>query len=91
VLTFNYGQKGSKEIEVVKELVRKLNSLAESRGWGRVVEHKVVDMSFMKELWRGSQLTDEGVEVTRTYSPSLVVPPQERRHAIGGYGICLHH
>jgi len=73
-LTFNYGQKGAKEIDVAKRVVEKLNIIASARGWGKVVEHRVVDVSFMRELWRGTQLTDEAVEVSEEYRPSVVVP-----------------
>ena len=73
VLTFNYGQKGVREIEVARNVVKKLNTLAEARGWGSVVEHRVVDVSFMRELWRGTQLTDETVEVSEEYSPLSLI------------------
>lgn len=74
VLSFNYGQKGSKELEIAKRVVKVLSSIAGGRGWGRVIEHRVVDISFMRDLWRGTQLTDEEISVEETYSPSVVVP-----------------
>jgi len=73
-LSFVYGQKAPKEVEVAARLIGKVNELAEAKGWGRVVEHRIIDISFMKELWRGTQLTDEGVEVKEDYEPSVVVP-----------------
>lgn len=74
VLSFNYGQKGSKELDVAKRIVENLIPIARERGWGRVVEHRVVNVTFMRDLWRGSQLTDEAVEVEENYAPSVVVP-----------------
>lgn len=63
-IIFNYGQKGIKEVEVAEELCEKLKF------------HKpvVIDISFMKNLWRGAQLTDEDVRVESTYTPTVVVP-----------------
>ena len=74
VISVVYGQKAGKEVLVARRLVSEVDKVAERRGWGRVVEHRVVDMSFMKDLWKGTQLTDEGVEVERDYTPSVVVP-----------------
>ncbi|MDM7275585.1 MAG: 7-cyano-7-deazaguanine synthase [Thermoprotei archaeon] len=74
VLTFNYGQKSSKEVDVAVRVVRELNVIAREKGWGSVLEHKIVDISSLRDLWRGTQLTDESVEVTEEYTPAIVVP-----------------
>jgi len=71
VLVFNYGQKGLKEIEVAKNIVNEINKLPLM---GKVIEFRVVDISFMKDLWKGTQLTDEGVAIEKEYRPSVVVP-----------------
>lgn len=64
LLTFNYGQKGVKEMEVVKKLAEKMN-------WNI----KTVDISFMKSLYgEGNQLTSEGVSVKDGYDKTVVVP-----------------
>ncbi len=70
-LSFIYGQKGGKEVAIAKELVKEINKLNLP---GKVVEFRVVDISFMKELWKGTQLTDESVAVEVEYEPTVVVP-----------------
>lgn len=74
ILSFNYGQKGLKEVLIASELINRLNALAKERGWGTVVEHRVIDVSFLKDLWAGTQLTDESVNVKAEYEPTVVVP-----------------
>jgi len=74
VLTFDYGQKGLRELDIARRIIEKLNTIAATNGWGRVIEHRVIDMKFLKELWRGTQLTDEVVEVREEYQLSVVVP-----------------
>ncbi len=71
VLTFNYGQKGSKEVEVAEHLVGEINKLVIN---GKITEFKIVDISFMKDLWRGTQLTDNTLKVGSQYEPNVVVP-----------------
>jgi len=63
-LVFDYGQKGRKEIEAAVELSKKLG----------FEKPKVLDISFMTELWGGTQLTDNEVTVEEVYTPSVVVP-----------------
>ncbi|MEM1982620.1 MAG: 7-cyano-7-deazaguanine synthase [Sulfolobales archaeon] len=70
-LTYDYGQKGSKEVRVAKYLVDEINKLAIK---GKVVEFKVIDLSFMKDLWKGTQLTDDSLVVEPRYEPTVVVP-----------------
>jgi len=38
------------------------------------VEHRVVDISFVRDLWRETQLTDESVKVEESYVSTVVVP-----------------
>ncbi|MEM4018525.1 MAG: 7-cyano-7-deazaguanine synthase, partial [Sulfolobales archaeon] len=68
-LTFVYGQKGLAEVDALKSVLSSLGETAKARGWGEVVEHRVVDISFMKDLWRGTQLTDDRVLVEESYTP----------------------
>ncbi|MDG7041062.1 MAG: 7-cyano-7-deazaguanine synthase [Nitrososphaerota archaeon] len=63
-IIFDYGQKGQKEITAAKDLSIKL-------GFKETV---VMPLSFMTELWTGTQLTDKKSEVRGRYEPSVVVP-----------------
>ncbi|MCX8205225.1 MAG: 7-cyano-7-deazaguanine synthase [Candidatus Nezhaarchaeota archaeon] len=63
-LVFNYGQKAQKEVVVAARLCRELG----------LEEPRVLDISFMKQLWAGTQLTDEAVVIEEEYAPTVVVP-----------------
>jgi 7-cyano-7-deazaguanine synthase len=63
VLTFNYGQKATKEMQAVKDILG-----------SKVKAIKQIDISFMKDLWKGTQLTDSSVKVEDGYNTSVVVP-----------------
>ncbi|MEM3637736.1 MAG: 7-cyano-7-deazaguanine synthase [Conexivisphaerales archaeon] len=63
-VSFNYGQKGKKEIEVVERLSKKI-------GFKQPV---FINVSSLKELWKSTQLTDDNVQVRETYAPDVVVP-----------------
>ena len=55
-ISVNYGQRLSKELERAKRVVKALE----------VKEHKVLDLSFLKELTKGATaLTDETIEVPK--------------------------
>jgi 7-cyano-7-deazaguanine synthase len=75
-LTFNYGQSHSKEVEVAKRLVRELDKIAAGKkgDWGRIVDHKIVDLSFMKHLWKGVSLLEGAQSVPEQYDRNLVAP-----------------
>ncbi|MCE4613517.1 MAG: 7-cyano-7-deazaguanine synthase [Desulfurococcales archaeon] len=74
VLTLNYGQRASKEVDVAFKLVSLLKGMLPCEGWGSIVEYKLVDLSTLKSVWRGAQLTDESVRIEEEYATSVVVP-----------------
>jgi 7-cyano-7-deazaguanine synthase len=63
-LIFNYGQKGSKEIEAALKLSVKL----------RFEKPLVLDISSLRELWTGTQLVDSKVRVEKEYKSTVVIP-----------------
>lgn len=65
LLTFNYGQRASQEINRAKEIGKKLS----------VRSHKVLDISFMKDLYGSSNvLTDESKEMPKSFQSNIIVP-----------------
>jgi 7-cyano-7-deazaguanine synthase len=65
LLTFNYGQRASQEIERAKEIGKALGAK----------EHKILDISFMKELYGGSNiLTDGTQEMASSFQSNIIVP-----------------
>lgn len=73
-ISFHYGQKASIEVEIAQKLLRQVDEIASRKGWGRLAEHRVVDLSPLGDLWRGTQLTDSSMSVTTEYAPTIVVP-----------------
>lgn len=63
LMSFNYGQKATKELNVVKELASKYN-------W----KHSILDISSLKAIFGKNQLTDSTLNVKNTYDKSVVVP-----------------
>jgi 7-cyano-7-deazaguanine synthase len=65
LLTFNYGQRGSKELEAASAIGKKLGCR----------EHKIIDISFMKELYGSSNvLTDASREMPSAFQSNIIVP-----------------
>jgi len=65
LLTFNYGQRSKTELERAKMIANYL----------QVEEHKIVDISFMKELYAKSNvLTDDQSKMPSRFDYSIVVP-----------------
>jgi len=67
-LTFDYGQRHIKEIEVARQVCKELG-----------VQHKVIDISAINQLIGGSSLTDSNIEVAQGHyqqenMKSTVVP-----------------
>jgi 7-cyano-7-deazaguanine synthase len=65
LLTFLYGQRARVEVERSLELGRELGA----------IQHKLVDISFMKELYGGTNvLTDETKEMPSKFQTNIIVP-----------------
>ena len=62
-ITFNYGQKAMAELKALTAICELMD-----------IPLKVIDITFMKELWKGTQLTDDSVKVEKEYTPTVVVP-----------------
>jgi len=65
LLTFDYGQRSKKEIERAKEIAKYLEAK----------EHKIVDISFIRDLYGESNvLTSETEEIPSQFQVDLIVP-----------------
>ena len=65
LLTFNYGQRATQEIKQAL----KIGKLLEAR------EHKVLDISFMKDLYGSTNvLTDKSLEMPSQFQSNIIVP-----------------
>ena len=64
-ITFDYGQRAKREMERAKEIGKVLNA----------TQHKIVDISFMKDLYGSSNvLTDESKSMPVSFQSSIIVP-----------------
>lgn len=63
-VSFNYGQKNLIEIEYAKKIAKYLLS-----------EHRIIDVTFMKEILKGCGLTDDLVNISHNTSPKSTVVP----------------
>jgi 7-cyano-7-deazaguanine synthase len=65
LLTFNYGQRSLQEIKRAQEIGRDLKAR----------DHKVIDISFMKELYGSTNvLTDSSKEMPSSFQSNIIVP-----------------
>ena len=65
LLTFNYGQRASQEITRAKEIGKEIQAN----------DHKIIDISFMKELYGSSNvLTDETKQMPSSFRSNIIVP-----------------
>jgi 7-cyano-7-deazaguanine synthase len=65
LLTFDYGQRAKQEIRRAQEIGKAIGAL----------EHKIVDISFMKELYGSSNvLTDDKMEMPSRFQSNIIVP-----------------
>ncbi len=73
LLSFDYGQRHSKELEFAALCARRLQA-----------EHTVVDLSGLGALLKGSALTEEGIEVPEGHyaAPNMAITVVPNRNAI---------
>ncbi len=65
LLTFDYGQRAKQEINRAREIGKTLSAK----------EHKIIDISFMKELYGSTNvLTDQTVEMPTHFQSNIIVP-----------------
>ena len=65
LLTFDYGQRARQEIKLALEIGKELGAK----------EHKVIDISFMKQLYGSTNvLTDETKEMPSSFQSNIIVP-----------------
>lgn len=62
-LIFDFGQKAQAEVHIATDLAMKLG-----------INFTLLDLNFLRNIWRKNQLTDPNVQVTEDYDPSVVVP-----------------
>jgi 7-cyano-7-deazaguanine synthase len=63
-ITFNYGQKAQKEVQIAREIARTL-----------VVQHEVIDISNLSDIYQGvTSLVDKELEVTYEFTDPIIVP-----------------
>ncbi|AIC15601.1 7-cyano-7-deazaguanine synthase [Nitrososphaera viennensis] len=65
MITFAYGQRARREIDAARHFARAL----------KAKEHRIIDISFMKELYgRSNALTDSRQKLSKDFAQNLVVP-----------------
>jgi len=81
LLTFDYGQRHKKEIEAAIKTVNYLKTLDFEKN---LIEHKVIDISNINELLKGSALTSEDIDVPKGHytEPDMKVTVVPNRNMI---------
>lgn len=70
ILSFDYGQKGIKELERANMIVE----LLQEEELISLKEYKTINMNFMKDICQETQLTNDYRKVSEEYDQSVVVP-----------------